>query len=122
MAGLVGLYGARFEFNFNATSPMINVNRSTDAPLPVLGASLDYFVNPRWTVSLFGEGLKMKSGDVDGRLYYAGISTDYMLTRHFGVGIGYSLADLQVDMDKGDFHGRIGWRMNSLFGYGQARF
>ena len=122
LAGLVGLYGARFKFNFNATSPVTNVDRSTDAPLPVLGASLDFFVNPRWSVALFGEGMKIKIGDVDGRVYYAGISTDYMLTRHFGLGIGYSLADLKVDVAKGDFSGRIGWRMNSLFGYGQARF
>ena len=122
LAGLVGFYGARFKFKFDATSPATHVDAHTTAPLPVLGASLDYFVTPRWTVSVFGEGLKMKIGDVDGRVYYTGVSTDYMLTRHFGVGIGYSLADLQVDVDKGDFHGRVGWRMNSLFGYAQARF
>jgi hypothetical protein len=28
LAGLVGLYGARFKFNFNATSPVTNVDRS----------------------------------------------------------------------------------------------
>jgi hypothetical protein len=121
-AGLAGLYGAGFKFNFNAPSPVINVNRSTDVPLPVVGASLDYFVNPRWTVSLFGEAMKMKIGDVDGRVYYAGVSTDYMLTRRLGLGIGYALTNLQVDLSKGDFQGQIGWRMNSLFGYAQARF
>ena len=120
--GLVGVYGTRFKFNFNATSPVINVNKSTDVPLPLLGASLDYFVNPRWTVSLFGEVMKMKIGDVDGRLYYVGVSTDYMLTRHFGLGIGYALTDLQADVTKGDFQGQMGWRTNSLFGYAQARF
>jgi hypothetical protein len=122
LAGLVGVYGSRFSFNFNATTPVTNVDKSTDVPLPVLGARLDFFVNPRWTISLLGEGLKMKIGDVDGRLYYAAISTDYMLTRHFGLGIGYSLADLQVDVTKGDFNGHIGWRMNSLLGYAQAKF
>jgi len=122
LAGLAGLYGARFKFKFNATSPVTDVNRSTDAPLPMLGAHLDYFVNPRWTVALFGEALKMTMGDVEGRVYYAAVSTDYMLTRHFGLGMGYSLADLQVDVDKGDFHGQIRWRMNSLLGYAQVRF
>jgi hypothetical protein len=122
LAGLVGLYAARFKFNFNATSPAIDVEKSTDAPLPVLGARLDYYVNPRWTVSLSGEAMKMKVGDVDGRVYYALLSTDYALTRHFGVGIGYSLADIQLDVDKGDFHGRVNWRMNSLLGYAQVRF
>jgi hypothetical protein len=122
LAGLIGVYDARFKFNFNAPSPVNNVDKSTNAPLPVLGARLDYFVTPRWTASLFGEAMAMKIGEVDGRVYYAGVSTDYMLTRHFGLGIGYSLADLQVDVDKGDFHGRVGWRMNSLQGYAQLRF
>ena len=122
LAGMIGLYGARFKFNFDATSPVINVDKSTDVPLPLLGASLDYFVNPRWTVSLFVEAMKMKIGDVDGRLYYAGVSTDYMITRHFGLGIGYALTDLQADMTKGAFQGQIDWRSNSLFGYAQARF
>ena len=121
-SGLAGLYGANFKFNFNATSPAINVDKSTTAPLPVLGARLDYFLNPRWTASLFGEAMKANIGDVDGRVYYAGVSTDYMVTRNFGLGLGYSLADLQVDVNKGDFHGRIGWRMNSFIGYGQLRF
>jgi hypothetical protein len=120
LAGLVGFYGARFKFNFDA--PATHVDAHTTAPLPVLGASLAYFVSPRWTVSVFGEGLKMKIGDVEGRVYYAGVSTDYMITRHFGLGIGYSLADLKVDVDKGDFRGQVNWRMTSLFGYAQARF
>jgi len=122
LAGLVGFYGARFKFDFDATSPATHVDAHTTAPLPVLGLSLSYFVTPRWTASVFAEGLKMKIGDVDGQVYYAGVSTDYMFTRHFGVGIGYSLADLKVDVDKGDFHGEVNWRMASLFAYAQARF
>ena len=105
---MVGLYGARFKFNFNATSPAINVNRSSDVPLPVLGTSLGYFMNPRWTVSVFGEAMKMKIGNVDGRLGYAGVSTHYGLTQHFGLGMGYALGDLQADVTKGDAKGHIG--------------
>jgi hypothetical protein len=122
LAGLVGFYGARFKFIFDAASPETHVDKSTDVPLPVIGARLDYFVTPRWTASLFGEGMKLKVGDVDGPVFYAGVSTEYMLTRHFGLGIGYSLADLQLDVEKDDFRGSIGWRMNSLLGYAQLRF
>ena len=121
LAGMIGLYGARFKFRFDATSPVVDVDKSTDVPLPMLGASLDYFVSPRWTVSLFVEAMKMKIGDVDGRLYYGGVSTDYMLTRHFGLGIGFTLSDLEVDVT-GDFQGQLDWRTNGLFVYAQARF
>lgn len=122
LAGLVGFYGARFKFNFDANSPETHVDKSTDVPLPVLGARLDYFVTPRWTASLFAEGMKLKVGDVDGPMFYAGVSTEYMLTRHFGLGIGYSLANLELDVEKDDFRGSIDWRMNSLLGYAQLRF
>jgi hypothetical protein len=121
-AGMIGLYGARFKFRFGATNPVVDVDASTTAPLPMFGLSLDYFFNPRWSASAFGQGLKVKIGDVDGSVYNVGVSTDYMLTRHFGVGIGYNLTDLKVDLDKNDFHGRVGWRMNSFFGYAQAKF
>jgi hypothetical protein len=122
LAGMIGVYAARYKFKFDASSPVIDVDRNTDVPLPVIGASLDYYLNPRWTVSIFGEAMKIEIGDVDGRLYYGGISTDYMFTRHFGLGIGYSLSDMQTDVTKGNFEGQINWRITSLFGYAQFRF
>jgi hypothetical protein len=121
-AGMVGIYGARYKFSFDAASPAIDVDRNTDVPLPLLGASLDYFVTQRWTVSVFLEAMKMKIGDVEGRVYYGGISTDYMITRHFGLGVGYALIDLQTDLTKGDFQGEIDWRSSSVFAHAQFRF
>jgi hypothetical protein len=52
----------------------------------------------------------------------AGISTDYMLTRNFGLGLGYNITDLELDVEKSDFAGRIRWRTDGLFAYGQLRF
>lgn len=121
LAGIFGLYGGRFSFKFDGIAA--NVNESITVPLPMFGASLDYFVNPRWTVSVLGEGLKLKIGNVEGLMYNVGVSTDYMLTRHLGLGIGYNVAGIRVDAS-GDtgFEGHIGWQMRSLSAYAQARF
>jgi hypothetical protein len=121
-AAVLGLYGANLKYKFTAVAPVVDIDRSTTAPLPVLGLSADFYLNPRWTVSVLGEGLKLKVGDVDGSMYYLGISTDYMFTRNWGVGVGYQLADIKVDLTKGDFRGHIGWRMDGYIAYVQARF
>jgi hypothetical protein len=121
-AGLLGLYGARDRYRFSATTPMVDVSSSTTAPLPVLGLGLDWFVTPRWTVSVYGEGLQVKIGAVNGGMYYTGISTDYVLTRNFGLGLGYNVTGVNVDATEGDFSGKLGWRQSSFFGYAQLRY
>lgn len=120
--GLLGLYGAKFDYSFKANSPIVNKSASTRAPLPLIGLGADFFLSPRWTVRVFGEGLKVKVGDVDGSMYHVGASTDYMFTRNWGVGLGYRLADIKVDVDKSGFRGHAGWRMDSYIGYVQAKF
>jgi hypothetical protein len=122
LAGLLGLYTARIRFRFGATEPLVEVDRKATAPLPVLGAGVSYYVNPRWTVSGFGEGMKVRTGDMDGWVVNAGVSTDYMLSRHFGVGIGYNIASFRWDVAKSDFNGRITWTTQGLMAYGQLRF
>jgi hypothetical protein len=122
LAGVVGFYGANYKYKFSAAAPLVNIDKSTNAPLPVLGLSADFFVAPRWTVSAYGEGLKLKVGDVDGSMYHVGVSTDYMVTRNLGVGIGYQVSDLKVDVTKSDFNGHLGWRMDGYTAYVQAKF
>ena len=122
LAAMAGLYGARFKFGFNSSTPPRDISSSTTAPLPMFGISLDTFITPRWTVSTFFEGLLLKVGDVKGSISYLGMSTDYMLTRHFGVGLGISAVKLGVDATKNDFTGSFDWRSQSFFGYVQARF
>jgi hypothetical protein len=121
-AGVLGLYGANLKYRFSATNPVVDIDKSTNAPLPVIGASVDFFLEPRWTVSLVGQGMKFKVGDVDGSMYHAMVSTDYMFARNWGVGLAYQLADFKADLTKGDFHGRVAWRMDGYTAYLQAKF
>lgn len=122
IAGVLGLYGANFKYKFTANSPVVNIDKSTTAPLPVIGIHADFFINPRWSVGILAEGLKVKIGDVDGSIYNLAISTDYMFARNWGVGMAYNLADAKADVDSGSFKGHLGWRMDGYTAYVQMRF
>ena len=123
LSAMVGIYGARFKFGFDSTSPPTNIESKTTAPLPMFGISLDTFITPRWTVSTFFEGFALKVEDVKGSVSYIGLSTDYMLTRHFGLGVGISAVHISADVskDNGAQHS-FDWRASNFFAYGQFRF
>jgi hypothetical protein len=123
LSAMAGIYGARFKFGFDSTNPPRSIQSNTTAPLPMVGIGLDTFITPRWTVSTFFEGLALKVGDTKGSVTYIGMSTDYMLTRHFGLGLGVSAVHVGADVDKdsGAQHS-IDWRTTNVFAYGQLRF
>jgi hypothetical protein len=120
LAGLFGFYGSHFEFNFNATAhgsgntASMSTSASTTVPLPVIGLTADWYVNPRWRVSGLLAGLKATISDVDGRVLLGGVSTDYMFFRNIGVGVRYLYSDLNADITKSNFNGNINWKMNSV--------
>ena len=123
LSAMAGIYGARFKFGFDSTNPPRNIESKTTAPLPMFGISLDTFITPRWTISTFFEGLALKIEDVRGSVSYIGLSTDYMLTRHFGLGLGISAVHIGADVskDSGAEHS-FDWRSSNFFAYGQFRF
>jgi hypothetical protein len=122
LSAMAGIYGARFKFTFDSTNPPRDIDAKTTAPLPMFGVALDTFITPRWTISTFFEGLMLKVGDVEGRIAYIGMSTDYMLTRHFGLGVGISAVRIGADVTDDGFTGSFDWRSQSMFAYGQLRF
>jgi len=123
LSAMAGIYGARFKFGFDSTNPPRSIQANTTAPLPVIGIGLDTFITPRWTVSTFVEGLALKVGDTRGSVAYIGMSTDYMLTRHFGLGLGASAVHVSADVDKGNgAQNSFDWRSTNVFAYGQLRF
>jgi len=122
LSAMAGVYGARFKYSFDSTNPPRDINSSTTAPLPMFGISLDTFITPRWTISTFFEGLALKIGDIGGSVGYMGLSTDYMLTRHFGMGLGVSAVKVSADVTRSDWNGSFDWRSQNFFAYGQVRF
>jgi hypothetical protein len=128
LAGLLGVYGDRFKYSIAATGKLGDGTQSSDAsasttvPLPVIGASLDWYINPRWKISGYVEGMKVHIGDYDGHALLAAAATDYTLVRNLGIGIRYVYSDISVDVEKRDFNGNFSRRMNSVNLYARLIF
>ncbi|HEX6689930.1 MAG TPA: hypothetical protein VF110_02175, partial [Burkholderiales bacterium] len=103
LSAMAGIYGARFRYSFDSTNPPRAIDAKTTAPLPMFGLALDTFLTPRWTIGAFLEGFALKVGDVEGRMTYIGLTTDYMLTRHLGLGMGISAVHVGADVTQDDF-------------------
>ena len=130
VAGLLGLYGGWFDINVTgsgtrsgASSPVtIGSSASTTVPLPLLGASLDWYLQPRWKVSTSLAGMSAKVGSVDGSMTVFTLGTDYMFTRNWGMGASYMYAKLDADVTKSGFNGNLNWSNNSLMLYATMKF
>jgi len=127
-AGLLGFYGSHFKFDLEATGNQSGAVRSasssasTTVPLPVIGLTADWYLGPRWKISGALMGIKANIADVDGSVFVAQAAAEYMVWRNAGVGLRYMYSNLQVDVNKSNFDGRIDWRMNSVSLYAKLLF
>ena len=126
VAGLLGVYGGQYNYHLTASdtgsTQAINKSVSTTVPLPLIGVTVDWYINPRWKMSANVEGLKASIGDADGSVFVAGAATEFMLVRNFGIGLAYMYSDVNVDVSKSDFNGNLTWKVNSLRAYAQFKF
>jgi hypothetical protein len=128
IAGLLGLYGTNFRFDITAAGFPGEPNRtferdaSTTLPLPLIGASLDWYITPRWTFGTTLSGLAAKIGDVRGSTWVFTASTDYMILKNFGVGIAYMHSVIDADVTKDNFNGSINYTTNNFLLYGVVKF
>jgi hypothetical protein len=130
LAAILGFYGGKVTFDVNAVgtiattgaSATYNKSVSTTLPLPMLGASWDWYLTPQTKITVLGMGMKAKISNVDGHAYVVGASGDYMLTRNLGLGARYTYVDISANVDKSDFDGSFGWRVNTFSLYAKLLF
>lgn len=128
IAGLLGLYGSNWNFDITASgfpgqpTRTFSQDASTTLPLPVVGASLDWYITPRWTATTSLSGMAAKIGDVDGSTWVFTVSSDYMVWRNFGVGFAYMHSSIDADVTKNNFNGNINYTTNNFLFYGVVKF
>ena len=83
IAGLLGAYVNKFSAEISGTATVSNssgittINKTVDykpsvtVPMPLIGASVDWYVSPQFSVNGSLSGLKAKIGDVNGSVYVA---------------------------------------------------
>ena len=107
-----GLYWLYYKFDLKAAGEIIlggsgaeeiRTDYETDlrlnAPLPLLGLSGTYEVNPRWYLHAAVRYFYIAINDIEGQLVSAGLGTDYYLTKHWGIGLSLSTFSLDVEKD-----------------------
>ena len=133
-AGLIGAYLNKFSADLSGTANVrsggststvtraVAYRPSVTVPMPLIGASVDWFATPALTLGASLSGLKAKIGDVDGSVYVATVSAEYMFTRNLGAGLAYMHTDANVDITKSSFVGTIDWKNDNLLLFATLKF
>lgn len=134
ISGLIGAYLNKFSADISGTATVSNsqgqttVTRTVDyrpsvtIPMPLVGASVNWYASPRINLSASLSGLKAKIGDVDGSVYVATVGGEYMFTRNIGAGVSFMHTDVDVDVTKRTFEGTIDWKNDNFLGYVVVKF
>jgi hypothetical protein len=128
IGGVLGLYGLDLNYQVSGTNlaggvaKVVSTSASTTLPLPLLGLSADWYVQPRWRVSSNLMGLSAKVGDVDGSVRVLQLGSDYMFARNWGVGLSYLHSKVNVNVTRTDFDGQLDWSSNSLLLYATVKY
>lgn len=95
---------------------------STAAPLPVLGLRYLWQFAPEWYLEVQGQYFQAKIDVYDGNLHDVRAGVTWMFNRHVGVGAGYNLFGVDVDIDRDNFRGSLDWNYSGAQIYVTATF
>lgn len=95
---------------------------SVAGPLPNLGLHVDYQPNSDWILGGLIQYFSLEHGKYDGTMLDAGVYAEYLLSRNWGVGLGYNFFDIDVDVDTDDWDGTVDLEYGGLQAYVSARF
>lgn len=89
-----------------------NESRSVFAPLPTIGAMLNWEVTPRVTLGGRLDWLSLSIDQYSGRLINVEFSGAYAVHKNIDVGVLYRLVDYQVKVKQDDWNGRVDYRFS----------
>ena len=118
LAGTAGFHWYSIDYKIAGAAGIGNIDVNArvsvdaDAPMPLIGLGLDYYLTERWNFSLLGEAFWMNidSGEnlsFKGTIYNLQASTEYWIWNHLGVGAGLNYFALDVDVDDSSWNGKL---------------
>ena len=87
-------------------------NVDASFPLPNVGAWYMYSWSSKWVATVRADWLSVSIGDYSGSLWSASGGINYQAFKNVGFGLSYSNFDLNVDVDKNDWHGQVETRQH----------
>jgi hypothetical protein len=92
------------------------------APLPVIGGRLVYQVNPKLSVLFTADVLMVKYDQYSGTFQDVYAVAEYRLSKRFGLGAGFNVLGLDVDVDGDDQFANLNNTLTGVMFYGAIYF
>ena len=92
------------------------------APLPVVGITGAWRINEKWFLFGRDQVFRMDIADYKGNLDHFSAKLEYSAFEHFGIGLGYDLFDLKLDMNKQFWNGTVDFEFRGPIVYLTGRF
>lgn len=125
-----GLYWMQARFQLEAAGEISSENiddiefqddyethQSFNVPMPLLGLSASYEINPNWRVHGSTRYLALSLDNISGRILSLSFKTDYYFTEHWGMGLSLSTFDLNVDREGQLFQNEFSWKYSGAQAY-----
>ena len=131
IAGGIGAYWVRAETTIALAAQIGDLvagdlyeNDTFEGPLPLIGLSFDYYITPKWMMTLKGGYFQLTFNDYKGSIANLGASVEYQFTKTFGLGLGYDGFNFKLeaeDSNSNDF-ASIEYKYHGFQLYGILRF
>ena len=117
LAGTIGLNWSWTDFSVSRSASIGGLNlevkesASASVPLPLIGLLFDYHFTPNWSAGLHGEVFALNIDEdtfgFSGTLINLRLSTEYWFFNNVALGAAVNWFSLDVDVDNGDWRGRL---------------
>ena len=92
------------------------------APLPVIGMTAGWRISEKLFMYGRVQIFRLSIDDYAGKLDHASVKLEYDAFKHVGVGVGYDLFDLNLDIDRRLWNGNINFRFHGPILYLKGYF
>jgi len=92
------------------------------APLPVLGVSGAWRMSEKWVMYGRAQFFRLQVSDYKGSLDHASVKLEYNAFKHLGIGVGFDLFDLKLDIQKRFWNGTIDFEFRGPMIYLKGNF
>ena len=95
-----------------------------EGPLPLIGLIFEYYITPKWMMTLKGGYFQLTINDYKGSIANLGASVEYQFTKTFGLGLGYDGFRLEIEAEDANSNNfaSLEYKYSGVQIYGILRF
>jgi hypothetical protein len=109
VGGTIGVHVANSKIRLADENLGRAETRGITAPLPVIGLRGEYDFADRWRISASGDFFALEFDNFDGELVDLYLGIDYRFAEHVAIGLGYNAVNINVEIAKNSFDGKLDW-------------